>query len=217
MHKPNLLLESDVEEELTWDPQLDASRIVVKASDGEVTLSGSVPSYFEVTRAEADVYQVGGVKALDNQLLVGLLGDAITDVDLTVQAVAALDADRFVPKGSVSVDVLEGYVTLSGRVRNHFERQAAEHAVGKIHGILGLSDEITISADPIPSDVADRISKAFQRSSTIDDSLITVSNEGGTIYLDGTADSWTVREEAEDTAWSAPGVANVVNRITIVP
>ena len=33
---------------------------------------------------------VGGVKVLDNQLLVGLLGDAITDADIT----AALGAAR---------------------------------------------------------------------------------------------------------------------------
>jgi osmotically-inducible protein OsmY len=217
MHKPNLLLESDVEEELMWDPQLDASRIVVKATDGAVTLSGSVPTYFEVTRAGDDVYQVGGVKGLDNQLLVGLLGDAVTDGDIAIQAAAALNADRLVPKGSVQADVLEGYVTLTGRVRHHFERQAAEHAVRKVDGLLGMSDEISISADPVPSDVADRINKAFQRSSTIDDSLITVSNQGPTIYLDGTAGSWTARQEAEDTAWAAPGVTNVVNRLEIVP
>jgi osmotically-inducible protein OsmY len=217
MHKPNLLLESDVEEELGWDPQLDATRIVVKANDGEVTLSGSVPSFFEVGLASDDVYQVGGVKGLDNQLLVGLLGDAITDGDLAAKAAAALNADRFVPNGSVDVDVLEGYVTLTGRVRNHFQRVAAEHAVSKLHGVLGMSDEVTISGDPIPSDVANRINKAFQRSSIIDDSLITVSNQGETIYLDGTAGSWTARQEAEDTAWAAPGVTNVVNRIEIIP
>jgi hypothetical protein len=31
MHKPNMLLESDVREELDWDPQLDDTRIVVSA------------------------------------------------------------------------------------------------------------------------------------------------------------------------------------------
>ena len=48
MHKPNKLLESDVTEELTWDPQLDESRITVSADDGQVTLSGSVPTFYEV-------------------------------------------------------------------------------------------------------------------------------------------------------------------------
>jgi osmotically-inducible protein OsmY len=216
MHKPNMLLESDVEEELSWDPQLDNSRIGVSAKDGRVTLTGSVPTYYELVRAGDDVRLVGGVKSVDNQLLVGLLGDAITDETIAVACADALNGDRFVPKGSVTVDVLGGYVTLNGQVRHHFQCQAAEHAVQKIDGVLGIDDKITISSDPAPGDVADRINKAFRRNSIIDDSMITVSNVGSTIYLDGTADSWTAREEAEDTAWAAPGVGEVVDRVEVV-
>src|SRR4051812_26675526 len=113
MHKPNRLLEADVTDQLAWDSLLDATRVVVSASDGKVTLTGSVPTYFEVSRAADDTTRVGGVTSLDNQLLVGLLGDAITDVELAVAAADALDADKFVPKGAVDVDVVDGWVTLS--------------------------------------------------------------------------------------------------------
>src|SRR5690242_9924475 len=115
MHKPNMLLESDVQEELDWDPQLDDTRIVVKANDGRVTLSGSVPSYYEATLAAGDTRVVGGVTAVDNQLMVGLLGEAIADADIATASVAALDGDKFVPKGAVTPDVLNGYVTLNGQ------------------------------------------------------------------------------------------------------
>jgi osmotically-inducible protein OsmY len=216
MHKPNKLLESDVQEELDWDPQLDDTRIVVSANDGKVTLTGSVPSYFEVTRAADDVHLVGGVTEIDNQLLVGLLGDAITDADLETAAAAALDADKFVPKGAVSAEVVEGWVTLNGDVRHHFQRQAAEHAIRRVDGVLGMTDKIAISSDPIPSDVAYRIQKAFKRNAIIDDSMIEVSNVGSTIYLDGATNSWAARREAEETAWDAPGVAEVVDRLNVV-
>ncbi len=216
MHKPNKLLESDVQEELDWDPQLDDTRIVVSANDGKVTLTGSVPSYFEVTRAGDDVYLVGGVTEIDNQLLVGLLGDAITDADLETAAAAALDADKFVPKGAVTAEVVEGWVTLSGDVRHHFQRQAAEFAVRRVDGVLGMTDKIAISSDPIPSDVADRIQKAFKRNAIIDDSMIEVSNVGSTIYLDGATSSWAARREAEETAWDAPGVGEVIDRLNVV-
>src|SRR6476619_861686 len=122
MHKPNKILEVDVLDQLAWDPLLDPSRVVVSADDGKVTLTGSVPTYYDVTLAEDDAKSVGGVTAVDNQLLVGLLGDAITDAKLAVAAVAAIDADKFVPKGGVDVDVVEGWVTLSGEVRRHFQR-----------------------------------------------------------------------------------------------
>src|SRR5262249_26349493 len=162
-----------------------------------------------MTIAEDDAKVVGGVTEVDNQLLVGLLGDAITDGELTVAAQAALDGDKFVPKGAVAVDVVEGWVTLSGEVRRHYQRLAAGHAVGRQDGVLGVTNKIAITHDPIPSDVAYRIEQAFKRNAIIDDSLIDVSNNGSTVYLDGTASSWTARQEAEDTAWDAPGVVDV--------
>jgi osmotically-inducible protein OsmY len=216
MHKPNKLLESDVAEELSWDPQLDESRITVSADDGQVTLSGSVPTFYEVARASDDVMLVGGVKGLDNKLLVGLVGDAITDGQIAAATSNALDADRLVPKGAVDANVLEGFVTLSGEVRHQYQRKAAEFAVRRVDGVLGMDDQITLTSEPIPSDVADRIQKTFRRRAIIDDSLITVSNKTNTIYLDGKVDSWTAREAADDAAWDAPGVDNVVDRLEVV-
>jgi osmotically-inducible protein OsmY len=76
-------------------------------------LSGSVPTYFEVALATDDTGAVGGVTAIDNQLLVGLVSDAITDAELATATADALDNYRFVPKGAVTADVLEGFVTLT--------------------------------------------------------------------------------------------------------
>ena len=217
MHKPNNMLEKDVKEELDWDPLVDNSRIIVKASDGEITLSGSVPTYFESGLAEEDAFSIGGVTMVDNQLLVGLVGDAILDADIAADCVAALDKDRFVPSGSVSVVVTEGWVTLSGEVRRHFQRRAAVHAVRRVDGVLGVTNNIVLTSEPIPSDVADRINRAFKRNAIIDDSLIEVTSVDHTVYLDGTAGSWYAMDEAVDTAWEAPGVMDVVNRLLIVP
>ena len=217
MHKPNNLLELDVRDELDWDPQLDDRRIVVSANDGRVTLSGSAPTFYEATRAADDAAVVGGVTAVDNQILVGLLGEALTDAEIAVACSAALDADRFVPKGAVAADVLNGFVTLKGEVRRHFQRHAAEHAVSRVDGVLGITDQLRLTSDPIPTDVADRIQKALRRNAIVDDSLIAVTNVGPTIYLDGKTSSWRAKQEAIDTAWSAPGVMNVEDRLEVVP
>jgi osmotically-inducible protein OsmY len=217
MHKPNNLLENDVRDELDWDGLLDDSRIVVSAEDGQVTLTGAVPTYYEATLAAEDAWSVGGVSALDNQLLVGLAGEAMADVDVAADCTAALNADKFVPQGSVTPVVTDGWVTLRGEVRRHFQRKAAEFAVRRVDGVLGITNDIQLTSDPIPSDVADRINKAFRRNAIIDDSLIKVSNSDHTIYLDGTTSSWVAMQEAEDVAWSAPGVAEVVDRLVIVP
>ncbi len=49
----------------------------------------------------------------------------------------------------------------------------------------GITDDIDVSGDPIPSDVADRVNKALARKAILSDSDIRVTNNGSTIYLDG--------------------------------
>jgi osmotically-inducible protein OsmY len=74
MHKPNVLLESDVREQLDWDPMLDDSRVVVKGDDGTVTLTGVVETFPEVGLATDDVWAVGGVRAVQTVVLGQLNG-----------------------------------------------------------------------------------------------------------------------------------------------
>ncbi len=216
MHKPNNILEHDVKSELEWDPLLVSDQIVVKADDGQVTLSGAVPTYYDWTLASEDALSVGGVKFVDNELMVGLVGESIADADVAIACAAALDADRLVPTGAVAAQVVDGWLTLTGTVRHHYQREAAKRAVSKVDGVRGVTDYIVISGDPIPSDVAARINDAFRRNALIDDSLIEVTSSGHTIYLDGTTGSWASRAEAEETAWEAPGVSEVVNRLVVV-
>jgi osmotically-inducible protein OsmY len=217
-HKPNHLLESDVREALDYDPLIDPSRIEVKANDGMVTLTGTVYTYADLVGATEDTWSVGGVTAIDNDLLVGLVGAAVEDGAIAAAATDALDRDKFVPHGSVTPVVVDGWLTLNGEVRRHFQRKAAEFAVRRLDGVLGVTDDIKVSSgEPVPSDVADRINKAFRRNAIIDDSHIQVSSSNHTIYLDGTVDSYASMEEAEDTAWNAPGVDDVVDRMVITP
>src|SRR5215469_15404710 len=61
MHKPNNLLERDVKDELDWDPTLNDSRIVVKADDGRITLTGAVDTFADVETAFMDAKTVSGV------------------------------------------------------------------------------------------------------------------------------------------------------------
>jgi osmotically-inducible protein OsmY len=217
MHKPNNLLESDVVDALDWDDLLDDSRIVIKANDGNVTLTGTVPTYYETTLAAEYTWSVGGVTGVDNELVIGLVGAAMADADIAAAATLALNANRFVPQGAVTVEVVNGWITLGGEVRHHYQRQAAEHAVRQVDGLLGITDKIALTSDPIPSDVVDRINKALRRNAIIDDSLIQVTNVDHTIYLDGTAGSWAAMTAAEDAAWAAPGVTDVIDRLVIVP
>ena len=215
MKKANDMLVLDVEDELDWDPLIDDSQVIVTADDGVVTLSGSVLTYYESVVAQEDAFNVSGVTVVDNALNIGLVGDAIADADIAANCTAALNADSRVPYGGGTVIVLAGWVTLGGEVRRHFQRTSAEHAVRRVNGVLGVTDNITLTSEPIPSDITDQITRAFKRNALIGESLIDVSVVGHTVYLDGAVESWAMKDKAEDIAWDAPGVDEVVDRLNI--
>ena len=175
MHKPNMLLESDVQEGTIWGSTNRRTHITIKADSGNVTLSGSCRAITKRHAAD-DVTVVRGVP-IDNQL-VGLLGETMNDADMRSSA-AALDADKFVPK-------VRSRPTYS-RVRHaHRDGAASLRAAGRDarrRGSTGYWASTTASRSQRsdPSDVADRIKKAFKRNAIIDDSMIEVSNDGHAI------------------------------------
>jgi osmotically-inducible protein OsmY len=122
----------------------------------------------------------------------------------------------FVPKDSVKVTVENGVLTLSGQVRWQFERNAAEDAVRALYGVVDVVDNIKLKTQPQPSDIKSRIESALKRSAELDSNSIRVSVSDGTVTLDGTVDSWTARDTAEDAAWAAPGVLKVQDRLSVV-
>jgi osmotically-inducible protein OsmY len=83
--------------------------------------------------------------------------------------------------------------------------------------VLGVTNLITLSASPVPSDVADRINCAFQRNAIIDESSVRVSVTGHTVSLDGAIGSLRAMDEALDIAWNAPGVTEVANNLVVLP
>ena len=103
MHKPDGLVGDDVREALDWDNAIDDARIMVQVKDGKVTLSGAVHTYTEALKALEDTKHVKGVRDIDNQVLVGPAGEAVTDAVLLEACEKALDGNPFVPKGAVSV------------------------------------------------------------------------------------------------------------------
>ncbi|HYX63763.1 MAG TPA: BON domain-containing protein, partial [Burkholderiales bacterium] len=57
-------IKRDVEAELRWDHNIDATDIGVVVKDGVVTLTGFVRSYLHKYDAERDAKRVGGVRAV---------------------------------------------------------------------------------------------------------------------------------------------------------
>lgn len=59
-----------IEEALKRSAELDAARIQVETSDGEVVLKGSVHSWFEREQAERAAWQAPGVKRVEDRIVI---------------------------------------------------------------------------------------------------------------------------------------------------
>jgi osmotically-inducible protein OsmY len=204
-----------VKNELAWSAKVDADGIAVSVSDGAVTLTGQVGSYLEKWEAERIAKRVYGVSGVANDLQVNYNGTSTLDTDLLQRALDALRWNLEVPSGAVQATVSDGWVTLSGKVKLNFQREAAESVVRNLSGVKGLTDEITLETQPTPKDVNKRISDALSRNAQLDARRIAVTTEGSTAVLNGSVSSWAERDEAETAAWSAPGVNQVTNNLEV--
>jgi osmotically-inducible protein OsmY len=209
-------LATDVSDELFWDPKLDNSSIAVSASDGTITLRGTVGSLREKREATKAAQRVFGVISVDNQLQVKLMDDdKRADADLRGDVLQALMLDSLVP-ATVDAKVEDGFVTLTGTADWQYQRDEAELLASNIVGALDVIDEIELN-DPTPSagDVQESIRKAFKRNAALDADDLYISSDNGTVTIDGNVSSWAEHDEAIDAAWAAPGVTSVHDNMTV--
>jgi VCBS repeat-containing protein len=215
--KNNVQLQSDVRAELAWEPRVDHKEIRVAATDGVVTLTGSVPSYADKWAAERAAERVVGVKAVANDLAVAVpVTHQRSDTDVAQAIVNALVWDVQVPNTKITAAVTNGWITLEGDVEWQYQRDAAARAVRNLAGVRGVTNNITITAKRVSaSDVSKSIKEALERQADRTAERINVATLGSLVTLTGSVPSFGDRRAAESAAWSAPGVTEVQDELAV--
>ena len=208
----------DVEDELRWDPDIDATDIAVNVNNSVVTLAGFVRSYMQKYQAETDAKRVAGVVAVANDIEVRLPSiDQRPDPDIARDAVARIKSELPYSWEKIRVIVKNGWLTLEGEVEWHYQQERAEEAVRRVRGVKSVTNLIQVKPQVAPMEIRRKIEEALRRAAEIDASRVTVEANGSEVILRGTVRSWAERQEAERAAWWAPGVTKVDNRIIVSP
>jgi osmotically-inducible protein OsmY len=212
----DIRIRKDVIEELRWVPDIDDTHIDVQVTDGIVTLSGFVPEYNDRFQAECAAKRVSGVAGVANEIRVSTTSaERRADAVLARDAVDAMRADLPDVAGNIKVLVSDGHVTLEGSVEWFWQRQRLESTVRAIEGVCTVANLISIAPSTVPDDIKRRIEAAFIRSAELDAHKVAVEAHDGEVTLRGTVSSLREKDEAQRTAWSAPGVRQVHNEIVV--
>lgn len=209
-------IKQNVEAELRWTRELDEKDVAVTVNKGVVVLTGFVRSFREKYQAENAAKRIAGVAGVANDIEIRFApSDSVTDPQIARAAAAAVKIYLPVSWEKVKVLVHNARITLEGEVEWNYQREDVESAVRHLPGVKAVSNLIKIKPRVAPTEIKQKIEAAFRRSAELDAKSISVQAEGSEVTLSGEVSSWAERDEAQRTAWSAPGVTQVTNNIFV--
>ena len=209
-------LQTDVMDELKWEPGVDQEGIGVAVTSGVVTLSGTVGSYAEKLLAEKTVRRVKGVRAVAEELEVRFAWQPKkSDAEIAKRVADILEWDPLMPRDRINVTVEDGAVKLAGKVDWNYQRDLAIEDAAKISGVARIVNWIEVAPPVSSADIRQRIEQAFERQADLEAEKITVQAHGGKVTLTGKVSSWNKRNVAERAAWAAPGVTQIEDKLVV--
>jgi osmotically-inducible protein OsmY len=215
MLKTDMQLKSEIEDELRWDPKVNAAQIGVSVDTGVVSLLGTVDTFAEKLAAQDAVKRVSGVRTIAQDLKVKILTEHVrTDSDIAAAVQSALEWDVFVPT-DITAKIRAGEVTLNGQATWNYERDSAERAVRSLTGVVAVHNLVTLKSHISATQVKEQVEAALRRQATESAQSIHVETSGGQVTLTGHASSWRAIEDAATAAWAAPGVTQVIDRVKL--
>ncbi len=125
-----------------WDIQVPDDTVKAAVSNGWLTLEGTVEWHYQRDAAARAVQFLAGVKGVTNNIKVVPTHVSALDVSRGIKQALERRADRTAEK--ISVQTLDGVVTLTGTVTSYGDRRAAEGAAWSAPGVKEVRDELAV-------------------------------------------------------------------------
>ena len=188
--KTDSQLDSDVMEELAWDPAINPDGIGVMVKDGVRSIA-----------IELDVKLAAEHKRSDSEI--------------AQAASTALRLNSLVPQDKVQVEVENGFVTLIGEVDWSYQYERAEQSIRPLAGVRGLHNRITVKPCASVGVLERQIAAALTRQAVRKTKHIKVEVDGGKVTLLGKVHSLAESKAAVGATFAARGISRVINKLQI--
>jgi osmotically-inducible protein OsmY len=217
--------------------------IGVDASDGTVTLTGTVDNEAQRSLAEQLARDLSGIDQVDNRLEVvdGGTGQSgaenpfyrlVNQANTTTRIKLRLLWSETTNGLLIDVDTDGEHVTLTGKVRTEEEKALAERIAGRTEGVGSVDNQIVVDPDAsfakqagamvteageTISDawITTRVAASLRFDSTINHGLIDVQTNDGVVTLKGQVPTLAQKQNAEEIAAGINGVERVDNQLEI--
>jgi len=120
----------------------------------------------------------------------------------------------------IGVDVNDGVVRLTGAVSTYFQKITAGADAQRIKGVRGVVNDLVVtlvtpwSDEEIENTVRANLARDVRLPNPAD---VFIQVKNGVVTLTGTVGTFAQKTAADDDAWTAPGVVDVVNDVSVVP
>src|SRR6202140_3534472 len=204
--------------------------IKVETMQGEVTLTGQVPSNEVKTVAGAIAQDTAGVNQVHNVLGINptaernpeteRLGERVADLEVKTVVDNALSNSSELKDRHIDVQVKNRIVTLGGTLETSAQKYNADQIAWQSSGVQGVVNNISvIDAQAAPETADEKLARRVEfelystRAVSLKNMQIHVTN--GTATLTGNASSRAERLLAEKISQSVEGIRKVVNNLAV--
>jgi osmotically-inducible protein OsmY len=212
-------IRKNIFDQLAWDARVDPANIEVQVNNGNVRLSGWVPSYAARQFAEVDASYIPGVVSVENELAVKYPASAQMPDDKRIEEniKSLIGFNAGINERKISVAVVLGNVILDGTVTTFWQKIRVEALASEVNGVITITNRLSVvpTRNVMDEVIAQNITAALSRNLGIEIDLINVTVDKGVVILAGSVADRIARRAVEEIAERTDGVCEVLNNLVI--
>ncbi|MGZ3899577.1 MAG: BON domain-containing protein [Bacteroidia bacterium] len=136
-------IQAEINNELNRELAMIATEVKVSVKNGSVTLEGVAESYAKKIETQRAAFRIEGVISVTNNIVLKI-NHQPSDEDIKKTVIKMITWNSCIDENRINVEVLNGWVTLTGEVDYNYQKSKATFLTEDIMGVAGVTNRINI-------------------------------------------------------------------------